>query len=173
MRTADRKSSRCRLLLLVPVLVLVLSACSAAHKPAPKPAELQTQEQTTQTGDTEMKSTLQLTINDTPVAVLWEDNAAVQSLNALAAKKPLTVPLSMYGGFEQVGSLGTTLPRSDRQITTSAGDIMLYAGNQIVLFYGSNTWSYTRLGKITGLTQAQLTALLENSNVTVTLAADG
>ena len=173
MRTADRKSSRCRLLLLVPVLVLVLSACGAAHKPAPKPAEPQTQEQTTQTGDTEMKSTLQLTINDTPVAVLWEDNAAVQSLNALAAKKPLTVPLSMYGGFEQVGSLGTTLPRNDRQITTSAGDIMLYAGNQIVLFYGSNTWSYTRLGKITGLTHSQLTALLENSNVTVTLAADG
>ncbi len=57
--------------------------------------------------------------------------------------------MSMYGGFEQVGEIGTSLPRNDVQTTTSAGDIVLYSGNQIVIFYGNNSWAYTRLGHIT------------------------
>ena len=117
-----------------------------------------------------MKPTLQLTINCTPVQITWETNASVQALRELAAANPLTVRLSMYGGFEQVGSLGTALPRSDKRTTTSAGDIVLYSGDQIVLFYGSNTWSYTRLGKITGQTQADLAALLGSGDVTITLS---
>lgn len=172
MRTANRKSRRCAFWLLVPVLLLLLCACGTAHTPDMANAETKVHEQTTKkTGDTDMNTTLQLTINETPVTVRWEVNAAVQSLNALAAEQPLTVSLSMYGGFEQVGNLGTTLPRNDTRMTTRAGDIVLYAGNQIVLFYGSNTWSYTRLGRITDLTQTQLTALLGSGNVTVTLAA--
>ena len=51
-----------------------------------------------------------------------------------------------------MGALGQDLPTSDRQTTTRAGDIVLYQGNQIVIFYGSNAWSYTRLGKIDDLT---------------------
>ena len=79
----------------------------------------------------------------------------------------------MYGGFEQVGSLGAHLPANDSQIKTKAGDIVLYAGNQIVLFYGSNTWSYTRLGSIVDQTEADLTRLLGNGNVTITLSYKG
>ena len=81
---------------------------------------------------------------------------------------PLTVKMSMYGGFEQVGSLGKSLPRSDEQITTGYGDIVLYSGNQIVVFYGSNSWAYTRLGHI-DMTQEELTELLGNGDVEITL----
>ena len=77
--------------------------------------------------------------------------------------------MSMYGGFEQVGSLGMTLPRNDTRITTDPGDVILYSGNQMVVFYGSNTWAYTRLGHITDKTNEELTQMLSNGNVTITI----
>ena len=118
----------------------------------------------------EQNMTLRMTIGSTPVAVSWEDNEAVQALKELCRNQPLTIQMSMYGGFEQVGSIGTNLPANDVQTTTSAGDIVLYSGNQMVVFYGSNTWAYTRLGHITDKTNEELTQLLSNGNVTVTLS---
>ena len=117
----------------------------------------------------EQSLTLQMTIGNTPVSVEWEDNEAVQSLKEFCRQQPLTISMSMYGGFEQVGSIGTNLPSNDVQTTTSAGDIVLYAGNQMVVFYGSNTWAYTRLGHITDKTNEELTQLLSNGNVTIAL----
>ena len=113
--------------------------------------------------------TLRMSIGGTPVEVAWEDNEAVEALRELCKDQTLTIDMSMYGGFEQVGSIGTALPQSDVQTTTSTGDIMLYSGDQMVVFYGSNTWAYTPLGHITDKTQAELTQLLANGNVTVTL----
>lgn len=111
-----------------------------------------------------------MTINGTPVKVEWENNAAVTALREAVKNQPLTIRMSMYGGFEQVGSLGMTLPHSDTRITTSPGDVILYSGNQMVVFYGSNTWSYTRLGRITDQTENQLKTLLSGSNVTIVLS---
>ena len=111
-------------------------------------------------------------INDTEIPVSWEDNEAVAALTALAEKAPVAVAMSPYGGFEQVGALGKSLPRNDISTTTEAGDIVLYNGNQIVVFYGSNTWRYTRLGKIQGLDRDMLTDLLGNGAVTLTLSVD-
>ena len=116
---------------------------------------------------------LQLWIDDTAVAVTWEDNESVSALRELCREEPLTISLSMYGGFEQVGPLGTSLPRSDRQTTTAAGDIVLYAGNQIVVFYGSNSWAYTRLGRITDPGAEDLAALLGRGDVSLTLGLEG
>ena len=112
---------------------------------------------------------LHLAINDVEVSVEWEDNEAVKALPELVSSGPLTVHMSMYGGFEQVGSLGVSLPRSDSQTTTQAGDIVLYSGSQMVIFYGSNSWAYTRLGKLTDKSAEELTELLGNGDVTVTL----
>lgn len=81
-----------------------------------------------------------------------EDNAAVDALVEMMENGPVTIQMSDYAGFEKVGALGASLPASNSQTTTQAGDIVLYQGNQIVLFYGSNSWSYTRLGKIDDLT---------------------
>ena len=105
-----------------------------------------------------------LVIDGEEYPVEWEENESVEALKELC---PLTVKMSMYGGFEQVGSLGESLPRNDEQITTEYGDIVLYSGNQIVVFYGSNTWAYTRLGHI-DMTQEELTDLLGNGDVEIT-----
>ena len=75
--------------------------------------------------------------------------------------------MSDYGNFEKIGALGTTLPRNDTQITTSAGDIILYQGNQITIYYDKNSWNFTLLGKIDGVTQAELKTILGKGNVTV------
>ncbi len=80
-----------------------------------------------------------------------EDNVAARAFAEMLRDAPLSVGMSDYGGFEKVGSLGRTLPSEDKSITTSAGDIVLYNRNQIVAFYGSNTWSYTRLARIENL----------------------
>ena len=117
----------------------------------------------------EEQSEMKMTINNTPVTVEWEDNEAAAALKVAVKSKPITIQMSMYGGFEQVGSLGMTLPRNDTRISTSPGDVILYSGNQLVVFYGSNTWSYTRLGHITDKSQQELTQLLSNGNVTITL----
>ena len=132
----------------------------------PHTVEMQMEEQPQE----EQNMTLQMTIGSTPVSVSWEDNEAVQALKELCDGQPLTIRMSMYGGFEQVGSIGTNLPANDVQTTTSAGDIVLYSGNQMVVFYGSNSWAYTRLGHITDKTDEELTQLLSNGNVTVTLS---
>ena len=126
---------------------------------------------TAEKGDIDM----QMMIGETPVTVAWEDNASVEALKALAegpfpAAEGLTIDMSMYGGFEQVGSIGQSLPRDDQQTTTASGDIVLYSGNQLVVFYGSNSWAYTRLGHITDQTPEQMKALLGNGDVTITLS---
>ena len=113
---------------------------------------------------------LTMKIGNTTVAVDWEDNESVAALRELVKDKTLTIKMSMYGGFEQVGSLGTSLPRNDSQTTTAAGDIVLYSGNQIVVFYGSNSWAYTRLGHVTDKTAAEMAELLGNGNVTITIS---
>jgi hypothetical protein len=120
---------------------------------------------TTEEGDNDM----QMMIGETPVTVAWEDNASVEALKTLAVEG-LTIEMSMYGGFEQVGSIGQSLPRDDQQTTTASGDIVLYSGNQLVVFYGSNSWAYTRLGHITDQTPAQMKALLGSGDVTITLS---
>ena len=115
--------------------------------------------------------TMRMSIDGTDVTVEWEDNQAVADLQALVDDAPLTVNLSMYGGFEQVGPLGTYLTSSDVQTTTKAGDIVLYAGNQIVVFYGSNSWAYTRLGHITSQSAEGMTELLSHGDVSITIAS--
>lgn len=113
---------------------------------------------------------MKMTIGSTPVSVKWEDNESVNFLKELCRDQTLTISMSMYDGFEQVGSIGTDIPRNDVQITTSSGDIVLYSGNQLVVFYGSNSWAYTRLGHITDKTPQEMTELLSGGNVTITLS---
>ena len=114
-------------------------------------------------GDKEQIMTLK--IEKTEVPVTWEDNASVA---ALRERLPLTIQMSMYGGFEQVGPIGQSIERNDTQITTNYGDIVLYSGNQIVIFYGSNSWAYTRLGHV-DLSRQEISELLSKGNVTITI----
>ncbi len=124
--------------------------------------------QTETTTVTEAVKSMVLMVGGTEVPVIWEDNASVDELKALA-ETGLSIGMSMYGDFEQVGSIGQSITSNDEQTTTSPGDIVLYSGNQIVIFYGTNTWEYTRLGKA-DLSEEELTDLLSNGDVTITLS---
>lgn len=99
-----------------------------------------------------------------------EENTAVDALVEMMEQEPVTIQMSDYSGFEKVGPLGTSLPTSNQQTTTQAGDIVLYQGNQIVMFYGSNFWSYTRLGHIDDLTGWE--EALGSGDVTVTFSLE-
>ena len=118
---------------------------------------------------TEGKKEMQLRINDIPVPVSWEKNESVAALQELAAGG-ITVQMSMYGGFEQVGPIGKEITSNDTQIRTEPGDIVLYSGNQIVIFYGNNSWAYTQLGHVE-LTQEEMTELLGHGNATITITS--
>ena len=100
------------------------------------------------------------------------DNEATRELTKLLEQGDITIRMSDYGGFEKVGALPQSLPTSNTQITTVPGDIMLYQGNQMVIFYGSNSWSYTRLGKIDGATASNLRQFLGNGDITLTLSLE-
>ena len=112
---------------------------------------------------------LTMVIGDKRVNVQWEENESVEALKKLCEKEPLTIQMSMYGGFEQVGPIGSSLPKNDVQTTTSSGDIVLYSGNQMVVFYGSNSWAYTRLGHITDQDEEGMKELLGKGNITITI----
>ncbi|MDE7268599.1 MAG: hypothetical protein K2N89_14155 [Lachnospiraceae bacterium] len=126
-------------------------------------------EQTKGNGLESEEMSILMKIDNEIVTVTWEDNEAVAALMENLQEQPLSIQMSMYGGFEQVGSFGTNLPREDEQTTTQAGDIVLYSGNQMVVFYGSNSWAYTRLGKITDKSAEELKEMLGGGDVTITL----
>ena len=114
--------------------------------------------------DTEMK----LYFGETEIPVIWENCTAVDELKEETANGDIVVSMSMYGDWEQVGSLGRSYTRSDRQMTAVSGDIVLYSGDQIVVFYGSNSWSYTKLGRM-DLPQEKLEDLLSKGDITLTI----
>ncbi|MBS5724734.1 MAG: hypothetical protein KHW59_03010 [Clostridiales bacterium] len=116
--------------------------------------------------DTTMKMHVQ--IGDKIFTAALENNAAVDAFIEIMEAGPVVIQMHDYAGFEKVGSLGTSLPTSDVHTTTQAGDIVLYNGNQIVIFYGSNSWSYTRLGKIDDLSGWE--EALGSGDVTVTFS---
>ena len=113
--------------------------------------------------ETSMKN-LKLFVDDVEVDVSWEDNVSVNQIKELAKNNPIIINAHQYGGFEQVGEIGQNIISTNVQMTTEAGDIVLYAGSNIVVFYGSNSWSYTKLGKI-NKTKEELKNMLDKSSV--------
>ena len=113
-----------------------------------------------------------LKVGGNSMAATLTDNEATRELTKLLEHGDLTIRMSDYGGFERVGALPQSLPTSNTQITTAPGDIMLYQGNQMVIFYGSNSWNYTRLGKIDGATVSNLRQFLGNGDITLTLSLE-
>ena len=122
--------------------------------------------------DTTMPETIKITVSGKTLPVKIEDNEATKALVAALSEASITYDAKDYGGFEKVGNLGFSLPASDTQITTGPGDVILYSGNQIVLFYGTNSWSYTRIGKMEYGTLDELKVFLKagQGKITVTLS---
>ncbi|MCR5142835.1 MAG: hypothetical protein K6C68_09980 [Ruminococcus sp.] len=113
---------------------------------------------------------LRISVNGTELTATLAETAAAKELAEKLKAEPVTVTLDEYGGFEKVGELPWRLTQTDESIVTEAGDIMLYQGSQMTIFYDSNTWSYTRLGSIDDITGEELADLFGDGSITVTLS---
>ena len=113
---------------------------------------------------------LNLTVNDRTLTATLANNSSVDALVEKLQEGPLTINMSDYADMEKVGSLGFSLPRNDESIRTEAGDIILYQGNSLVIYYDHNSWNFTRLGKIDNISQSELMDILGDGNVTVTIS---
>ena len=120
------------------------------------------------TGEESVK--MKITVKTSILEATLADNSSVEALIATLKKASLTIEMRDYANFEKVGPLGFNLPRNDEPITAEAGDLILYQGNQFVIYYGTNTWNFTRLGKIENVTGKQLQEILGSDNVAVTLS---
>lgn len=165
-------------------MIFSLAACGtqteAEENEAEDVAEIPSEEQNAQADrntdnteagrqeETEMK--LQIEAGGSIFTAALEDNEAVNAFIEMMEEGPVEIEMSEYGGFEKVGSLGTSLPASNSQMTTQAGDIVLYNSSQIVMFYGSNSWSYTKLAEVEGLTGWE--DALGSGSVTVTFSIE-
>lgn len=159
------------LLLLNLILLAAITGCSSKQAASSEILSVESQqssipeETTTERIDAEMK----MYINDIEIPVTWENNQSVNALKDDLQMGDIVIPMSMYSNNEQFGSLGKIYPSSDIQTTTNNGDIVLYSSNQIVVFYGSNSWAYTRLGRM-DLPEDEVTELLCNGDITIRLA---
>ena len=152
-------------------VMLLLSGCTGAQETtvdSGSKAQVAARQDNKSVAEPKKEQAMKLIIDDKVVPVTWEQNASTAALQKLL---PLTIKMSPYGGFEQVGDIGQNITSADKQITTQYGDIVLYAGNKLVIFYGSNSWDYTRLGHI-DLSKQELTALLNRDGVTVQLVVE-
>lgn len=150
-----------RILYLI-LAVLELSGCGNGSSPAdsaPPPSQSviseQESSQSQDNSSSQEEPMLKITVGDQELLATFADNSSAEAFRDLLAQGPVTVSMDDYGGFEKVGSLGTTLTRNDTRITTQPGDVILYQGNQITIYYGTNTWNFTRLAKINDSTDLQ------------------
>ncbi|MCD8054254.1 MAG: hypothetical protein LUF00_09450 [Lachnospiraceae bacterium] len=128
------------------------TSVDSSQKIASETEEQSDDNETAEENTEEETMNMKVQIGDSVFTAALEENEAVNALVEMMEEAPVVIEMSDYSGFEKVGPLGTSLPTSNSQTTTQAGDIVLYNGNQIVIFYGSNSWSYTRLGHIDDLT---------------------
>lgn len=155
--------------------VLGLSGCGNSSSPAdsaPPPSQSVISEQESShpqdNSSSQEEPMLKITVGDQELLATFAENSSAEAFRDLLAQGPVTISMDDYGGFEKVGSLGTTLTRNDTRITTQPGDVILYQGNQITIYYGTNTWNFTRLAKINDSTDLQ--AKLGTGTVQVTFS---
>lgn len=120
------------------------------------------------TEEQEESNMINLQIGEQNLTAELEGNSSAQAFLELLQEGPVTVQMHDYGNFEKVGPLPTSLPENNQQITTEPGDIILYQGNSITVYYDVNTWNFTRLGRVQGVTQQELKDILSKGDVEIT-----
>lgn len=187
-------------LLLTLVLVPVMSACAGSSAAAEstsvqEEAETDAQEEVVETPELDVaaesateqeittsennpketqekneKKMIYAHVGEQVLEILPADNSSAEAFIDLLTEGDVTVDMHDYGNFEKVGPLGAELVRNDEDITTEPGDVILYQGNQITIYYDTNTWDFTRLGKVQGLSQEELKEILGEGDVSVTFS---
>ena len=146
--------------ILLGIGLFMLSGCSQAKDPNPSVEAIRPM------------ATLVIEANDHVFYASFEDNSSADALREKLNSGGIELELHDYGGFEKVGSLPWELPRNDTSISTVPGDIILYQGNQLTIYYDKNTWNFTRLAKISGASKDKLLEVLGEGNVTVKLSLE-
>ncbi len=113
-----------------------------------------------------------ITVNNQKLSATLVDNSSTKALLEKLEDGPITIDMHDYGNFEKVGSLGFDLPRNDEELSTDAGDIILYQGNSFVIYYDKNNWNFTKLGHINNISKTELKTLLGSGNVTATISKE-
>ncbi|WP_155969547.1 cyclophilin-like fold protein [Streptococcus ruminantium] len=154
-------------------MILVISGCNSSDDRVNQTNDSEKSLRVSSESESKMIEdvNIKLYLNDKEVEVIWENNAAIEEIFKDVKNNDLIVEMSMYGGFEQVGDLGKRYTQNDKQITTKSGDIVIYGGDKIVVFYGSNTWEYTKLGKINE-SEYTITNLLSKGNIELKISKD-
>ena len=111
-------------------------------------------------------------IDDNILEINLEDNSSAEAFLKHLKENDIVVDMSDYGGFEKVGDLGFNLPRNDTDINATSGDVILYQGNSITIYYGNNYWNFTKLGKIENVSQDKLKNILGDYNIKVRFSLD-
>ena len=148
--------------ILIAAVILTTTACAAGGKTSSK-------------GVLPMKLNIQIdngTSKHNLTATLY-DNSSSRALVELIQKAPVTIDMHDFSNFEKVGELPVTLPRNDTPTNTDAGDLILYLGKRFVIYYDKNSWDFTPLGKVDGVTKAELKKILGEGNVTAVLTCSG
>ncbi|WP_243111278.1 cyclophilin-like fold protein [Acutalibacter sp. 1XD8-33] len=122
------------------------------------------------TEEQEESNMINLQIEEHNLTAELADNTSAQAFAELLQEGPVTVQMHDYGNFEKIGPLPTSLPESNEQITTEPGDIILYQGNSVTVYYDVNTWNFTQLGKVQGVTQQELKDILGEGDVEITFS---
>ncbi len=151
---------------------LFMSCQKADEIILPSVTDTETMGQNQDTEQKESQTTMKLKVNDEILTVKLAENVATTALVNQLKKGPVTYKADDYGGFEKVGGLGFSLPTANTHITTQPGDVMLYLGNQLCIFLDKNSWEYTRIGTIEGLSEDQLKSALGNGTVSITLSLE-
>lgn len=155
-------------LLIIIAAIFLLAGCQSQpqNQPADNPEENGGKENVnTETG----KAIFVIEVNGHQLIADFADNKSAQAFKELLQQGELHLHLQDYGDFEKVGPLGTSLVRSDESIQTQAGDVILYQGNQITIYYDHNSWTFTRLGKIRDVDTARLKEILGPGDVDVVI----
>ena len=113
---------------------------------------------------------INITVNDKVLRATLVDNSSSRALIEKLKDGDITIDMEDYGDFEKVGPLGFSLPRNDKYITTSPGDIILYQGSMITIYYDKNSWNFTKLGKIDNISSQELKDILGDGDVTITIS---
>ena len=148
-----------RTIVLIALFFLVACSDAASHSSQPE-------------AQTEALVKLKIHVNDTTFTATLADNSSATALKELLQKGDLTLDMEDFSNFEKVADLPTTLPRNDTQIDTDAGDLILYLGKRIVIYYDKNSWNFTRLGKIDNVNKKRLQQILGKGNVKATFSVE-
>ncbi len=173
-----------QIMVILALVVNILSGCASDAKPEAESSEASmTSEITVDTNNKAVSDTavedekseeniMYIKIGDNTLTAELADNSSADALKEMLSEGSVTIEMSDYANFEKVGDLGKSLPRNDEQITTEAGDLILYQGNNFVIYYDTNSWNFTRLGKIKDVSADELKNILGDGDVTITLSLE-